>query len=100
MHSSQCASNLLGRVARLQIASDLTPQRRARLQPALDAWLDQRGVSPLVCSIGTVTARYQETTTTAMRLRANPAMALQLPAERRSRTPKLSRNPPRLEPHR
>lgn len=40
MHSSQCASNLLGRVTRFQVAHDVIPQGGSRSQAAFNTRFD------------------------------------------------------------
>jgi tetratricopeptide (TPR) repeat protein len=58
MHGSQCASNLLGRVACFQITSDVTPQRGSRLQAALNTRLGRTNLCALMCSVASVSASY------------------------------------------
>jgi len=57
MHGGQCASNLLGRVARLQLVRDVIPQRVSRLQAAKSARLNRTRVSASMRNVTPVATR-------------------------------------------
>ena len=75
MHKRQCPSNPLRRVAGLQVAGDLIPQRGSWSQAARNARCDRAGMGARPGRVGTVAACHRRSSRAAMRLRSRPAVS-------------------------
>jgi len=75
MHKRQCPSNLLRRVAGLQVAGDLVPQRGSWSQAGCNARCDHAGMGARPGRVGTVAACHRRSFRAATRRRSRPAVS-------------------------
>jgi hypothetical protein len=86
MPTRQYATNLLRRVAGLQVAGDLIPQRGSWSQAARNARCDHAGLGARRGRVGPVAAGHRRSFRAATRRRASPAVSTEFARPRRGRT--------------